>query len=200
MHPAPAFRHADIEFQDQIIRETGFATVFAMTPDGPRAAHTPVILLDGRRLRFHLARSNSLTRVIEQGTALIVVNGPDAYISARWYALPDQVPTWNYIALECEGQVTRLDDAQLPAFLEALSAQHEARQSHGTPWTMDKMSTPALAALLKGIVGYEMRIHTVRETVKLSQNKPREERARLIAGLEAEGCAAMAEAMRKVGE
>lgn len=193
MHPTPAFRHEDAEFQDRVIRETGFASVFAMTPEGPRAAHTPVILLDGRRLRFHLARTNALTRVIEQEPTLIVINGPNAYISARWYALPNQVPTWNYIALECEGPIERLDACELPGFLEALSAQHEARQTQGQPWTMDKMDE---AALLEGIVGFEMRVHTVRETVKLSQNKPDEERARLIAGLEAEGQQDMAMAMR----
>ncbi|MEO1047190.1 MAG: FMN-binding negative transcriptional regulator [Pseudomonadota bacterium] len=196
MHPAPAFRHANSDYHDRIIRETGFANLFTMTPEGPRVAHTPVVLHPGRRLRFHLARGNILTRTIESEPTLIVINGPDAYISARWYKAANQVPTWNYIALECEGPIQRLDDAELPAFLEALSAEHEARQTQGQPWTMDKMDNNALNALLRGIVGFEMQIKSVRETVKLSQNKPDDERARLIQGLEAEGKDAMAAAMR----
>ena len=67
---------------------------------------------------------------MESSTALAVVNGPDAYISAifaRWYAGPDQVPTWNYIAVELEGSVRKLDDAELLQQLEMLNDHHEAK-------------------------------------------------------------------------
>jgi transcriptional regulator len=196
MHPNPSFRANDPEWQDAMIRQLGFATLFSITPSGPRVAHTPMILRAGRVLHFHLARSNVLSRHLDGALAVAVFNGPDAYISARWYEDPDQVPTWNYIALECEGTVRRLPDAVLHGFLADLIDQHEQRQAHGVPWTMDKMDDAKLQPMLRAIVAFELPIRAVHETVKLSQNKPPAERARLIAGLDAEGRAEMAQTMR----
>src|SRR3546814_20484884 len=71
-------------------------------------SHAPVVLSDDRTtLQFHLARGNALTRHLGGAIALAVVQGPDAYVSASWYAEADQVPTWNYVAIEMEGVVDR---------------------------------------------------------------------------------------------
>ena len=198
MHPTSAFRHDDPAFRDAMIREIGFAAVFLTTSEGPRVAHTPFELTADHTLRFHLARSNALVPHIDGATVLAVAHGPDAYMSARWYQAANQVPTWNYLAFEMEGRVNRIDDGELPGLLDNLSRHHEARIHHGTAWTMDKMEPKALAALLKGIVGFEMTIDVFRETVKLSQNKPAAERERLIAGLDSEGHQQLARIMRQV--
>ncbi len=197
MHPTSAFRHDDPAFRDSMIRDIGFAAIFLTTPDGPRVGHTPVELTEDHKLRFHLARSNALVPHIDGATVLAVAHGPYAYMSARWYQAANQVPTWNYIAFEMEGRVARMDDSELPGLLDKLSRHYEARVQHGTAWTMDKMEPKALAALLKGIVGFEMTIDAFRETVKLSQNKPAAERGRLIAGLDSEGHHQLASLMRR---
>src|SRR3546814_7960736 len=81
--------------------------------------HAPVVLSDDRTtLQFHLARGNALTHHLGGAIALAVVQGPDAYVSASWYAEADQVPTWNYVAIEMEGVVRKLDDAELVAQLD----------------------------------------------------------------------------------
>lgn len=198
MHPTSAFRHDDPAFRDAMIRDIGFAAVFLTTPEGPRVAHTPFELTAGHTLRFHLARSNALAPHIDGATVLAVAHGPDAYMSARWYQAANQVPTWNYLAFEMEGTVRRIADSELPGLLDNLSRHHEARVQHGTAWTMDKMEPKALAALLKGIVGFEMKIDVFRDTVKLSQNKPAAERERLMAGLDSEGHQHLARIMRQV--
>src|SRR3546814_5481210 len=103
MHPNSAFRPRQDDLAELLVREVGFAAVFASTPDGPRVAHAPVVLSDDRTtLQFHLARGNALTRHLGGAIALAVVQGPDAYVSASWYAEADQVPTWNYVAIEME--------------------------------------------------------------------------------------------------
>ena len=125
-------------------------------------------------MHFHLARGNALTRHLDGMTALVVVNGPDGYVSPRWYADPAQVPTWNYVALELEGPVRRMDGDGLLGLLEALIARQEARVTdgaavdHGT-----RCPKPSCASLLAGIVGFEMEVQAWRPTFKLSQNKPR---------------------------
>jgi len=201
MHPNSAFRPRQDDLAELLVREIGFAAVFAATPDGPRVAHAPVVLSDDRAtLQFHLARGNALTRHLDGATALAVVQGPDAYVSASWYEAADQVPTWNYVAIEMEGVVSKLDDAALIAQLDTLSAVHEARVGANPPWTRDKMN-PALFSKMTGtITGFELRITAWRPTIKLSQNKSADERDRVIKGIEATGHGALAQLMRHLGD
>jgi transcriptional regulator len=199
MHPNSAFRHDDRALLEALIEEVGFGMVFATTPDGPRVAHTPLLYTRDGAVQFHLARGNALTAHLNGMTALALVNGPDGYVSARWYADPAQVPTWNYVSLELEGRVRRIDADALLALVEGLSERHEDRTTGGTPWTMDKLSPAQQRGLLAGIVGFEMEIQAWRPTFKLSQNKSPQERARLADALEAQGSPAIAQLMRTLG-
>lgn len=201
MHPDPAFRPRQDDLAALLVREIGFAAIFAGTPDGPRVAHAPVVLSDdAATLQFHLARGNGLTRHLDGTTALAVVQGPDAYVSAGWYAEEAHaVPTWNYVAVEMEGPARRTDEAELVAQLDTLSAQHEARIGATPPWTRDKMDPNYFAKLTGAITGFEMRIAAWRPTIKLSQNKPADERARIATEIAATGHGALAHLMRELG-
>ena len=106
------------------------------------------------------------------------------------------MPTWNYVALELEGKVRKMDSTELEALLVDLSARHEARVTEGTPWTMDKLTERNKAGLMAAIVGFELEVQAWRPTLKLSQNKSPEDRARVIAGMEAAGSPAIAQLMR----
>ena len=198
MHPNLAFRQAGRALLETMIEEIGFGMVFATTPDGPRVAHVPMLWTGDGAVQFHLARGNALTKHLDGMTALAVINGPDGYVSPRWYGDggAGQVPTWNYVALELEGRVRRLDGDGLIGQIAALSERHETRVSEGQPWTMDKLPEARLRALLAGIVGFELEVLAWRETVKLSQNKNAEDRIRVANGLEAEGSPAIAQLMR----
>lgn len=197
MHPNPAFRHGERSLHEALIDQVGFGMVFLTTPDGPRVAHTPLVSTGDGAVQFHLARANALTRHLAGANALLTVNGPDGYVSSRWYDDPGRVPTWNYVAIELEGPVRQMAEEGLLGFLETLSARHEGRvTTGGAPWTMDKLTPQALRAHLRGIVGFEMEVKAWRETVKLSQNMPAEERERVAAALEAEGSLGVAELMR----
>ena len=201
MHPNQSFRPGasgavDRPLLQTMVEDIGFGMVFAQTPDGPRVAHVPLLWTAGGALQFHLARGNALTRHISGMTVLVVINGPDGYVSPRWYADPEQVPTWNYFAVELEGRVRRLDADGLLNQLTALSDKHEARVSAGVPWTLDKLPAAKLHGLVNAIVGFELAATARRETLKLSQNKNAADRARVAAGLEGEGSAAIAALMR----
>lgn len=196
MHPNAAFRHPDRALLETLIDEIGFGMVFAQTPDGPRVAHVALLSTGDGAVQFHLSRGNALARHLAQSTALIVINGPDGYVSPRWYSDPEQVPTWNYVALELEGPVRRMDADGTLALVSDLSDKFEARVAAGEPWIMGKLPPARLRGLLAGIVGFEMEIQAWRETVKLSQNKDSTERERLVQGLESEGSLALAQLMR----
>lgn len=196
MHPNAAFRTDDRDLMEALIEEIGFGMIFAITADGPRVAHTPLVSTGDGAVQFHLARGNALTRHIDGMTVLAVVNGPDAYVSPRWYAAAGQVPTWNYVALELEGRVRRMDVDGLTGFLETLGAREETRIVEGQHWTMDKVPPTDLRAMLGQIVGFELEVQAWRPTFKLSQNKDAGERTRVADALEAHGAPALAQLMR----
>lgn len=196
MHPDPAFRSDDRALAEALIDEVGFGMVFLTTPDGPRVAHTPLLSTGDGAVQFHLSRGNALAPHLDGATALAVVNGPDGYVSPRWYDMPDQVPTWNYVALEMEGRVRRMDQTGLAALLEDLSSLHEERLGTGPAWSPGDLPDARRRQMMTGIIGFELEVLAWRPTLKLSQNKPADERGRLADGLEASGHPALAGLMR----
>jgi transcriptional regulator len=197
MHPNSAFRWEDRAAMRALVEQIGFGALFAATPDGPRVVHLPVIWRDDNRLHFHLARGNALTKHLAGATALFVAHGPDAYISPDWYGLDaNQVPTWNYVAVELEGQIEPLDRDALIAQIDALAAAHEARLAPKPHWTRAKMDPKAFEAMLRGIQGFSLRVQAWRGTRKLNQNKPEPARLSAAAALEAAGRPAIAHWMR----
>ncbi len=198
MHPNAAFRWEDRETMRVFAAEIGFGMLFLATPDGPRVAHVPFVFLDDDRIGFHLARGNALTKYLDAAEALFVVNGPDGYISPDYYGIPDQVPTWNYIALELQGRVRKMDEAALIAQVDALSQTQETRLLPKPQWTRAKMADGLFEKMLRSITGFEMAVTAWRSTAKLGQNKHADVRASAADGAEAAGKKAIAYLMREL--
>lgn len=191
MHPNPAFRPDAAGLLDRV-HARGFAHLFAATPVGPMVAHVPVTRY-GDELWCHLARANRLHPHLNGAAVLVSVAGPDGYVSPNWYPRPaNQVPTWNYTAIEVEGVARALPEADLRAQLDALADQHEPRPD---PWTMAKTEPHVVTALLRAIEGFAIRVIAVRGTDKLSQHRGADERDRVAAALRARGNTALAQAI-----
>lgn len=198
MHPDAAFRWQDRSAMRAFAAEVGFGMLFLTTPDGPRVAHVPFVFLDEDHIGFHIARGNAMTKHLDGAEALFVINGPDGYISPDWYGQSDQVPTWNYMALELQGPVRQLDHVALIDQVDALSEYQEKRLAPKEPWTRDKMSDGLFDKLLRGISGFELDITAWRSTVKLGQNKSAEARAAAADGAQAAGNSSIAYLMRNL--
>lgn len=196
MHPGRPFAWTDGEAMLAFVADTAFCTIFAAAADGSAVFHVPVIVAGPDRIRFHVSRSNRGAAGLDGARVLLSCTGPDAYVSPDWYGTDDQVPTWNYVAVEAEGPARPLSEAELADLLDALSAAHEARLAPKPPWTRDKMSPGRFEAMLKAIVGYELQVEALRGTRKLGQNKKSGELAGAIAGLEGSGHADIAALMR----
>lgn len=187
MHPAPDFKVEDGEALTKWLAEHPFVTLAAAPEGRPLVAHVPLVLRrEAERLTvdFHLSRGNALAPHIQRGFEAVMVGlGPDAYVSPDWYSDHLQVPTWNYVAVELEGSVAPLDQAQTVALLDDLAAQEEARLAPKPLWTRAKMEEGRFEAMLKGIVGGRLTVSRLEGTWKLSQNKSDADRAGVIAGL-----------------
>lgn len=196
MHPDPAFR-ADPSDALARIASLGFAHLFAATPAGPMVAHVAATR-HGDALRVHLSRANRLTPHLDGAAVLLSVSGVEGYVSPNWYDPPgNQVPTWNYVAIEVDGIARATDEAALVEQLDAIAASHEPRVNPAAPWTRAKMDDAVFRRMLGGIRGFELAVTAVRTTAKLSQNKPDADRAGVIAGLLASGNDALAAAVER---
>jgi len=180
MHPNPAFRPEDDARALAFAQTRGFGVLTLQGSDAPLASHVP-FTLGADRIGLHLVRSNPIARLLTKGgaQALLIVSGPDSYISPDWYGLDDQVPTWNYVAVHIRGSVSLLPNDRLLGHLEGLSASNEARLAPKKPWHHSKMSPGALDRMMRQIVPAEMTLEQIDSTFKLNQNKP--EGARLAA-------------------
>ncbi len=163
------------------VGERAFATIAAVLDGAIAYAQAPV-LVDRDRLLLHLSRANRLAKALPLRASILVAS-VDTYVSPDWYGEPDQVPTWNYVSVELDGELRATADAALLDIVTRLSAEHERRIAGKKPWTPDKMTPSVLAAKLKGIVGVTFSIDAVRGTRKLSQNKSESARAGIVQAL-----------------
>jgi transcriptional regulator len=154
----------------------GFGTVTAWDGNKPIASSLPFYIAYGDDgapyAAFHVARNNPLLKLADgKSRWLIAVLGADAYVSADWYASPDQVPTWLYQAVHLTGPVRMQSDSELASHLDALSANFEGWLAPKPPWTASKVTAGRLDALKKAIVGLVMSVEEVEGSFKLNQHK-----------------------------
>jgi len=186
MHPSAAFRNPDRDLLETLIDQIGFGMVFAQTPDGPRVAHVALLSTGDGAVQFHLSRGNALAKHLAERTALVVVNGPDGYVSPRWYSDPAQVPTWNYVAVHVHGAVSWVHEADAKlAIVRALTDHFERREMK--PWSVDDAPADYIQAMLRGIVGVRLSIERIEAQFKLSQNRTEDDRSGIELGLTERG-------------
>ena len=188
MHPNPIYRRTTDARAFDLVLDRAFGQITLTGPDGLLASHIPVLLAsDETTLDMHLVRSNPILRLLDTPQdALLAVMGPDGYVSPDWYGADDQVPTWNYAAVQIRGTLEALDHATMHDMLDRQSAHFED-QLPKTPWTTAKMTPDVLEKMMRQIVPCRMTITDVQSTFKLNQNKPDDVRLRAADAMESSG-------------
>ena len=192
MHIKEAFRLEAVQAARAIARAHPFATI--LTGD-LRATHMPCLLdeeADGLVLLGHVARADPVSESLD-APLLLIFQGPHGYVSASWYG-DDTIPTWNHLTLHVRGTPELLEDA-MPVLRRTVDRFEAAVER---PWSLDRMGSTA-REMADQVVAFRLRADSWHAEAKLSQDKPPEERARVLAGLEAPGPyrnVALAAAMR----
>lgn len=200
----PAHFAVDDATVRELLDNHGAADLITSTPQGLVATLLPFIFDSAAgehgALLGHVARNNDQWRLPSQGEAMVIVRGPDAYISPAWYATKAEhgrvVPTWNYVTAHVYGDLVIHDDVEwLDALVRRLTERHEARA--GSTWSVDDAPAKFVAGQLRAIVGVELRITRIEAKAKLSQNRSAEDVAGVIRGLAARGETASAQAVEQ---
>jgi len=191
MYTPPAYAEHDIEALHDGMRAWSFATLITVGVAGARATHLP-FLLDPEadacgRLTTHLARANPQLDDLRQGApALVIFQGPHAFVSPSWYRNRMTFPTWNYTAIHARG---------LPRLIEDPAAIHDVLRRTvavfdtpvGGEWDFETIPQAFTATRLSAIVAVEIPIESLEGKMKLNQDKSVEDRLGVIAALERAG-------------
>lgn len=189
MHPNPVF-HTETEAQNiAFARARAFGIVAVNGEAGPLMAHVPFLIdEDAAYLHLHLVRSNPIARALKSPLpARIAVSGADGYVSPDWYDVPDQVPTWNYVAVHLTGTLELRPQDEMRALLDRQSKHFEDQLEPKKPWETSKMTPDVLDRMMRQIVPCRMQIADVDGTWKLNQNKPDDVRLRAADHMDAYG-------------
>lgn len=175
----------------RLLAEGRAADLITAGPDGFDATMLP-LLHDPERgtLSGHLARNNEHWRRVDGRRCLVILRGPDAYVSPGWYPSKAEhgrvVPTWNYPTVHVHGTVEVHDDVGwLEDLVRRLTDLHEAGRA--APWSVDDAPEKFVAGQLRAIVGIEVHIDRIEAKFKLSQNRPPADVDGVIAGLRGTG-------------
>jgi transcriptional regulator len=193
------------EVLHQLIAGFPLGSLVTMGPDGLDANHIPFEFDAGKgphgTLRAHVARANPVwQQAAERPDALVIFQGPTAYISPNWYPSKHeahrQVPTWNYMVVHAHGRIAVHDDE---AFVRGLVARLTRKMEAGepVPWKMGDAPADFIAQMLGAIVGIEIEVTKLTGKWKLGQNKASVDRrgAADALGQRSEEQRAVAEAM-----
>jgi transcriptional regulator len=196
MHIKEAFDLRDVQTARAIARAHPFATI--VTAD-LRATHKPCLVdedePDDLALIGHVARADPVSAMLD-GPLLLIFHGPHGYVSGSWYE-EETIPTWNHVTLHVRGTPRLLDDP-MPVLRRTVD-HFESRVA--SSWALERMGQEA-REIAEQVVAFSLRARSWHAEAKLSQDKPANERAQVLAGLEAPGPyanAPLAAAMRELG-
>lgn len=190
MYTPAAFREDRPEVLRDLIRTHPLATLVTGGASGLIANLLPFVLVEtpnGDVLRGHLARANEqVASLREGGEALVIFQGPEAYITPAWYASKKEhgkvVPTWNYVVVQVWGTPRVIDDKDwlLAQINELTTLQESGRRD---PWAVADAPADYVEAQVRAITGLEIPVARIEGKWKASQNQPAANQAGVVRGL-----------------
>lgn len=176
------FKETSPERISALVASYSFGMLVTAAGDVPFVSHLPFIFDQAAgpkgKLFCHMARVNPHWQHLSScSEALVVFQGPHAYISPSWYSSPG-VPTWNYAVVHLCGKPRIIEsESELEALVERLTCIYESHRPN--PWKPN-LTGERHTRLLDMIVGFEIEITDVQAKFKLSQNRPPEDQRNVI--------------------
>lgn len=169
-----------------------FATVVALFKENQEINHLPIQKLSDGNYYGHISKNNKLIEVQEDENVTLVFTGPNAYIFPLMYESDFNVPTWNYSAVHCHGNIHFIDDNKL---VWKLFQEQVALNEGDKGWKLpDEIS---YHNLVKYISFFRFDIRSQEAKYKFSQNKIAKDQLAVIDSLEQKGESENASFMRK---
>jgi transcriptional regulator len=190
MYQPDHFRVEDVRQMHALMHARPFAALVSGGSAGLCATHLPTVLKDEGPfglIECHLARANPHWKELAEGNeALMIFQGPEAYITPNWYPAKAQhgkvVPTWNYAVVHAYGRPEVMQDSDwLRPHVAELTARQERNEAK--PWALSDAPETYIEVMLRGIVGFRFGITRLEGKWKMSQNREMKDREGVATGL-----------------
>jgi transcriptional regulator len=188
MYNLPYFKEKDPQVVLDFIHKNPFAFIAGCSEDArPVATQIPVFIEErnGRLyLTGHMMKQTDHHKAFEINPhVLCVFTGHHTYVSASWYADPNQASTWNYMSVHVKGKLRFLDGNGLIEVLKKTSLHFEG-QNKQSPTVFDNLPEDYRNRLMKAIIAFEVEVESIDNVFKLSQNRDRESFGNIIGKLQ----------------
>ncbi len=180
MYIPAEFKIEDMETITNFIKKHSFGIFITHGDVGLEATHLPFILKkDGNNLVLwgHLAKNNMQIEKSDK-KGLIIFNGPDAYISPKWYNGKEAVPTWDYMTTHLKGSIRPCSYKETMENLPELLKFYE--QDSDIP---EKLNLPFYSGMSRAIKGFYFYTEEIETAFKLGQNHSKEDQKNVVSAL-----------------
>jgi transcriptional regulator len=181
MYIPESFHQTDSTTLCDFIEQYSFGLLVSQVDGEPFASHLPLRLDRSAgpngALLGHMALANPQWRQADGQTVLAIFSGPHAYVSPSWYEAENVVPTWNYVTVHVYGTFHLLQEQALATLLQDLVTTYEG--SLPQPWPFQADSDFA-RKMMKAVAGFRIEISRIEGKWKLNQNRPREQREKVV--------------------
>jgi len=196
----PDYDLTDVGVLRDLVRANPWVTMITAIGEGtPVISHLPVLLEDdaeGISVVGHLGRPDDRSHRLGKVDTTLVVYGPHGYVSPTWYGVGGYVPTWNYVVAHLTGRPQVLDADETFDVLRRTCDRFEDERPE--PWRLATEESYA-RRIAPATAGFRLVATRIEAKAKLSQDKPAEVAARVVAALDDDPVhaqPALAEAMR----
>ncbi|MBT0769884.1 FMN-binding negative transcriptional regulator [Kineosporia sp. J2-2] len=192
MRHTPAYAVPEVAEVRRLIAAHPWATMISHTSAGLVVSHYPVLLEGGEGedelvLVGHVGRPDELLHELGRHELVVVFYGPSGYVSPSWYDLPVGVPTWNFEVVHAYGVPEILSDAENLRELERLVDHFEDPLPNPFRMRATLANEAYAERIVRGTVGFRMRVSRFEAKNKMSQDKPAAVRERIVAALRGPG-------------
>ena len=172
-----------------LMRQNSFATLLTAA-SSLTATHLPFHVDDSLgalgTLTAHMAKANPQWEEFStDDEALVIFQGPHAYVSPSMYASANMVPTWNYAVVHAYGRPEIVSENELLEILKVAVTDYETGRE--CPWAMETLSDDFISKLSRAIVGFKIEITRIEGKYKMSQNRSKTDQLSVIEGLQQAG-------------
>ncbi|MFF7293608.1 FMN-binding negative transcriptional regulator [Microbacterium sp. NPDC008134] len=187
MRHNPDYALDDVETVRALVRENPWATIVSHVPgEGLVASHYPVLLeedAEGISIVSHVGRPDERLHQLGQHEAMVIIYGPQGYVSPSWYGTSPAVPTWDFAVAHLFGTPEILSDDENLAVLDRLVSWFESPLPD--PFLMRRTleNTAYAERIVHGTVGFRLRATRFEAKEKMHQDKSPEVIARVIDAL-----------------
>jgi transcriptional regulator len=171
----------------EFMRANNFPILVTGTGGTLHASHLPVTVFEKNNQIFidmHMAKNNPQWKEFLDDEVLVIFHGAHAYVSPRWYAEKQRVPTWNYAAVHAYGIARINSDPK-----EKAASQRHLIETLDPQWLPkhDALAPEYVTQMLEGIVNFTISVTRLDTRWKLSQNRGRREMELIAEALEKTG-------------